>query len=389
MSEIVKVDGKWNLTKEKAIELGFKSLPQLVKHFKKEYIVPYLSAQIDKNKLTGKDRSLARKGFGEIWVDGKRKYISNVTSYFDNRSSNVGFTDKTKSQARQEVRDENIYELSPAGKAQIEMLKQTKVYQAEYEASNDPNAAKIFHKKMEKLFKKHYRGRIKYDPNKTYGIDKEISEDSLRQWQNDIYQGKTGTPGKDVDHGKMAKYGGTHSLTNLSQQDEFWNRIVKNAKAEFMRTDDVYEDDMIAHSPDLALQEHIGLGENVKLLSDYDEEALTEYHKYITKPGDQIRAEAEIRQQEQTYQSQIEASRILPANLFSIGPKTFERAHSLTQTAGRILGGPFEKVTQIDETLNKLVQDDKVGATVSAFKTLTQTEYIPFSENRNLPSSNY
>ena len=109
MSEIVKVDGKWNLTKEKAIELGFKSLPQLVKHFKKEYIVPYLSAQIDKNKLTGKDRSLARKGFGEIWVDGKRKYISNVTSYFDNRSSNVGFTDKTKSQARQEVRDENKY----------------------------------------------------------------------------------------------------------------------------------------------------------------------------------------------------------------------------------------------------------------------------------------
>ena len=206
MSEIVKVDGKWNLTKEKAIELGFKSLPQLVKHFKKEYIVPYLSAQIDKNKLTGKDRSLARKGFGEIWVDGKRKYISNVTSYFDNRSSNVGFTDKTKSQARQEVRDENIYELSPAGKAQIEMLKQTKVYQAEYEASNDPNAAKIFHKKMEKLFKKHYRGRIKYDPNKTYGIDKEISEDSLRQWQNDIYQGKTGTPGKDVDHGKIWMY---------------------------------------------------------------------------------------------------------------------------------------------------------------------------------------
>ena len=85
-------------------------------------------------------------------------------------------------------------------------------------------------------------------------------------------------------------------------------------------------------------------------------------------------------------------TRTLPANYLSIGPKSFERAHSLTQTAGKILGGPFEKVTQIDETINQLGQGNTIGAATSAAKVLTVTEntpFVPFSENRNLPSSNY
>ena len=382
MSEIVKINEAWNLTPTLAKEMGM-TMPQLIKYFKKEYIIPYLTNQIRERGLKGKDRSLARKGFGEIWVDGKRKYINNVTAFFDERASNIGFTDKTKAKERQEVRDKNIYGLSEAGKNQIKMLQEAKVLNEEYETDkNNPNAAKIFHKKMDRLFKKYYRGRIKYDPNKTYGIDDNIDEESLRQWQNDVYQSKTGTPGKDVDHGKMAKYGGTHSLTNLSQQDEFWNRIVKNAKAEFMRTDDVYEDDMVAHSADLALQEHIGFGDNVKLLSDYDEEALTDYHKHITKPGDQIRAEAEILAQEKAYQESI--------NVAAKENKLINTAKYLTEAFGKselgnyLTGGASGQIVDASRALESLSKGNITEAASNviplAINASTTTTISPLKE---------
>ena len=48
MSEIVKVDGAWRIAKSQKAE------------FVKEYLVPYLKAQVSKRNLTGTDVSLAR-----------------------------------------------------------------------------------------------------------------------------------------------------------------------------------------------------------------------------------------------------------------------------------------------------------------------------------------
>ena len=49
MSEIVKVDGAWHIDKSQKSE------------FVREYLVPYLKAQVAKRNLTGTDVSKARE----------------------------------------------------------------------------------------------------------------------------------------------------------------------------------------------------------------------------------------------------------------------------------------------------------------------------------------
>ena len=308
---------------------------------------------------------------------------------------NITFPDKLKQnisrQKSAEKRESNLKGLTPEIREQINFLNETTEVEEEYESDkNNPDAGKIRDRKMKALWKK-YRRQEKYNPTKTYKWPEGKSEKGYLSWQNKVFSDLKGGEGVDVDHGKSGARGGTNSRTNLSLQESNWNRWIKANNIEFQRTDEQYDEAGIAFDKNRSFQEYLAFEDdpNIKLVTDLGLEGMTDIHRRVGVDVNAVIAQNEQRLQQEAYQEQIEASRILPANLFSIGPKTFERAHSLTQTAGRILGGPFEKVTQIDETLNKLVQDDKVGATVSAFKTLTQTEYIPFSENRNLPSSNY
>lgn len=109
---------------------------------------------------------------------------------------------------------------------------------------------------------------------------------------------------------------------------------------------------MVAHSADLALQEHIGFGDNVKLLSDYDEEALTDYHKHITKPGDQIRAEAEIRAQEKAYQDSINVAAKENKPLTQV--QAALEAFGKSELGNYLTGGASGQIVDANRALNSL-----------------------------------
>tara|TARA_R100000152_G_scaffold14671_1_gene6709 strand:- start:22 stop:1152 length:1131 start_codon:yes stop_codon:yes gene_type:complete len=80
MSEIVKVDGAWNLTPELAQQMG-KTMPQLIKYFKENIVLPHIDKKIKDNNLTGKAVSKARDGFGKILVNGEQVYLSGLRNY--------------------------------------------------------------------------------------------------------------------------------------------------------------------------------------------------------------------------------------------------------------------------------------------------------------------
>ena len=402
MSEIVKVDGAWNLTPQLAKDMGM-SLFQLKQHFAKEYVIPYLAKQIDDRKLKGKDRSGqggARLGFGDIFIDGKRKTIQNVTAYFDERADNITFTDVEKNQAVAHDRAEGQYGFNPDTVKQVKFLDNVEELKAELKERTDfpkgpddaRNAEKDFHNKMRKLFRKNYRGKIQYDPNigTNYGWPEGKSQQGFMKWQRYVYNRLKGGDGDlvHVGHGKPVNKEGTNAASNLALEDAKSN-ISTGAKEGTFRPDEELENVYVSHGKSLALQEYLAFEDDENILTPMD--LPPEDHSKLLQNVDED-PEAIFAQGLDNRYNSFESSRTLPANYLSIGPKTFERTHSLTQTAGRILGGPFEKVTQIDETLNQLGQGNTIGAATSAFKVLTVTEdtpFVPFSENRNLPSSNY
>ena len=133
MSEIVKVDGAWRLTPQLAKDMGM-SMYQLKQHFAREYVIPYLAKQITDRKLKGKDRSGqggARLGFGDIFINGKKQNIQNVTAYFDERKDNITFTDVEKSKVVAHDRAEGQYGFNPDTIKQIEFLNNVEKLKAE------------------------------------------------------------------------------------------------------------------------------------------------------------------------------------------------------------------------------------------------------------------
>ena len=403
MSEIVKVDGAWHLTPQLAKDMGM-SLFQLKQHFAREYVIPYLAKQIDDRKLKGKDRSGqggARLGFGDIFIDGKRKTIQNVTAYFDERADNITFTDVEKNQAVAHDRAEGQYGFNPDTVKQVKFLDNVEELKAELKERTDfpkspddaRNAEKDFHNKMRKLFRKNYRGRIQYDPNigTNYGWPEGKSQQGFMKWQRYIY--KALGEGVDGDkwhrgHGLPVNKKGTNSLSNLALEPAKSNLQTQDKEGTYREPEEL-DRVYVAHGKSEALQEYLAFADDDKILTPMD--LPPKDHAALLQNVDED-PEAIFAQGLDNRYNSFEATRILPSNYLSIGPKTFERAHSLTQTAGKILGGPFAKITQIDETINQLGQGNTIGAATSAAKVLTVTEnipFVPFSENRNLPSSNY
>tara|TARA_Y100001938_G_scaffold28843_1_gene38946 strand:- start:236 stop:1447 length:1212 start_codon:yes stop_codon:yes gene_type:complete len=403
MSEIVKVDGAWHLTPQLAKDMGM-SLFQLKQHFAREYVIPYLAKQIDDRKLKGKARSGqggARLGFGDIFINGQKKNIQNVTAYFDKRADNITFTDAKKNQEVAQDRAEGQYGFNPDTVKQVKFLDNVEELKAELKERTDfpkgpndaRNAEKDFHNKMRKLFRKNYRGRIQYDPNigTNYGWPEGKSQQGFMRWQRYIY--KALGEGVDGDkwhrgHGLPVNKKGTNSLSNLALEPAKSNLQTQDKEGTYREPEEL-DRVYVAHGKSEALQEYLAFADDDKILTPMD--LPPKDHAALLQNVDED-PEAIFAQGLDNRYNSFEASRILPANLFSIGPKTFERTHSLTQTAGKILGGPFAKITQIDETINQLGQGNTIGAATSAAKVLTVTEnipFIPFSENRNLPSSNY
>jgi len=280
MSEIVKVDGKWNLTPQLATELGFKSLAALVKHFKKEYIIPHLSAQIDRKNLKGDKRSGARQGFGEIWIDGQKKRISGVTAYFDERSSNVTLPDTEKDKVVKQTRSEGQYGYNKETVNQINFLNDVEELKAKLKDRTDfpkgpedaRDAVKDFDRDMKKLFRKNYRGRIKYDPNKNYGWPEGKSKEGYEKWQRYVYN-RLGEnrDGKlvHIGHGKPVGKGGTNSASNLALEDATSNMSTGDKEGTF-RSDEDLERVYVSHGKSLSLQEYLAFEDDENIMTPMD-----------------------------------------------------------------------------------------------------------------------
>jgi len=256
MSEIVKVDGAWRIAKSQKAE------------FVREYLVPYLRAQASKRNLTGSDLSKAREGFGKIFIDGKEKGISNVRRLFRN-NKNPNLLDKKKTQVVRKDRSEGQYGFNKETEKQIRFLNDVEKLKTEYaENSNDPNAGKIFDKKMSALFRKNYRGKIKYDPTKEYGWPEGKSLEGYRKWQGLVYS-RLKTEGKHVGHGKPVAQGGTNAASNLALEDPTSN-IKTGAKEGTFRPDEELENVYVSHGKSLSLQEYLAFEDDKNILTPMD-----------------------------------------------------------------------------------------------------------------------
>ena len=256
MSEIVKVDGAWRIAKSQKAE------------FVKEYLVPYLIAQVAKRNLTGADVSLAREGFGKIFIDGKEKGIQNVRRLF-RTDKNPTLSDKEKTKIVKRDRSEGQYGFNKETQKQINFLDDVGKLKAEYaENSNDPNAGKIFDKKMSALFRKNYRGKIKYDPNKDYGWPEGKSLEGYKKWQRLVYN-RLKTEGKHVGHGKPVAQGGTNAASNLALEDPTSNISTGSREGTF-RSDQELENVYVAHGKSQSLQEYLAFEDDPNILTPMD-----------------------------------------------------------------------------------------------------------------------
>ena len=284
MSEIVKVDGAWHLTPQLAKDMGM-SLFQLKQHFAREYVIPYLAKQIDDRKLKGKDRSGqggARLGFGDIFINGQKKNIQNVTAYFDKRKDNITFTDVGKNKEVSQDRAEGQYGFNPDTVKQVEFLDDVEKLKTELKERTDfpkgpddaRNAEKDFHNKMRKLFRKNYRGRIQYDPNvgTNYGWPEGKSQQGFMKWQRYIY--KALGEGVDGDewhrgHGLPVNKKGTNSLSNLALEPAKANLQTQDKEGTYREPEEL-DRVYVAHGKSEALQEYLAFADDDKIMTPMD-----------------------------------------------------------------------------------------------------------------------
>jgi len=274
MSEIVKVDGAWRIAKSQKAE------------FVREYLVPYLQAQASKRNLTGDDVSLAREGFGKIFIDGKQKGIDSVRRLF-RTGQNPTLKDLEKNKVVKRTRSEGQYGYNEETQKQVNFLDDVEKLKAEYaKNSNDPNAGKIFDKKMSKLFRKNYRGRIKYDPTKEYGWPEGKSKQDFKKWQLRVYNRLKGEDGDviHVGHGKPVKKGGTNSASNLALEDAKSNVRTGSREGTF-RPDEELESVYVAHGKSDALQEYLAFEDDPNIMTPMD--LLPEDHASLLQDLDQ------------------------------------------------------------------------------------------------------
>lgn len=256
MSEIVKVDGAWRIDKSQKSE------------FVREYLVPYLKAQASLRNLRGNDLSLAREGFGKIFIDGKEKGIDNVRRLFRS-NKNPTLKDLEKNKVVKRDRSEGQYGFNEETVKQVLFLDDVEKLKEEYrENSNDPNAGKIFDKKMSALFRKNYRGKIKYDPTKEYGWPEGKSVEGFKKWQRYVYN-RLKTEGKHVGHGKPVAQGGTNSASNLALEDPTSN-ISTGSKEGTFREDEENDRVYVSHGKSLALQEYLAFEDDENILTPMD-----------------------------------------------------------------------------------------------------------------------
>jgi len=383
MSEIVKVDGAWRIAKSQKTE------------FVREYLVPYLKAQASKRNLTGDDVSLAREGFGKIFIDGKEKGIQNVRRLF-RTDKNPSLSDKEKTKVVKQDRSEGQYGFNKETQKQINFLDDVGKLKAEYaENSNDPNAGKIFDKKMSALFRKNYRGKIKYDPNKNYGWPEGKSLEGYKKWQRLVYN-RLKTEGKHVGHGKPVAQGGTNAASNLAPEDPTSNISTGSREGTF-RSDQELENVYVAHGKSQSLQEYLAFEDDPNIMTPMD--LLPEDHASLLQDLDQdpeaIFAQGLRKKENQalsTYNNggAIKVNDFQLSNALSIGPDFFNKAHSVVKSFAPLVPGG-DKIVAAESLIQETLSPDKdiISTALNANKLLTTTSIDPLSpvvRTKQLPS---
>jgi hypothetical protein len=366
MSEIVKVDGAWRIDKSQKSE------------FVREYLVPYLKAQVSKRNLTGTDVSKAREGFGKIFIDGKEKGIDNVRRLFKT-DKNPNFKDLEKNKAVQRDRAEGQYGHNEETVQQILFLDDVEKLKEEYrENSNDPHAGKIFDKKMSALFRKNYRGKIKYDPTKEYGWPEGKSEKGFKQWQRYVYNRLRSEDGDTVHigHGKPVKKKGTNSASNLAIEDAKSNISTGDKEGTF-RPDEELENVYVSHGKSLALQEYLAFEDDENILTPMD--LPPEDHSKLLQNVDEDPEAIFAQGLDNRYNSFQDSSRLY-AKENGVGDSLRGAALWLTKTAVNStveVSTGVPNVTEIFAGSKKLLDGDPSGLIVIV-PNLRQTSTTPY-----------
>jgi len=411
MSEIVKVDGAWHLTPQLAKDMGM-SLFQLKQHFAREYVIPYLAKQIDDRKLKGKARSGqggARLGFGDIFINGQKKNIQNVTAYFDKRKDNITFTDVGKNKEVSQDRAEGQYGFNPDTVKQVEFLDDVEKLKTELKERTDfpkgpddaRNAEKDFHNKMRKLFRKNYRGRIQYDPNvgTNYGWPEGKSQQGFMKWQRYIY--KALGEGVDGDewhrgHGLPVNKKGTNSLSNLALEPAKANLQTQDKEGTYREPEEL-DRVYVAHGKSEALQEYLAFADDDKIMTPMD--LLPEDHAALLQNVDEdpeaIFAQGLRKKENQalsTYNNggAIKVNDFQLSNALSIGPDFFNKAHSVVKSFAPLVPGG-DKIVAAESLIQETLSPDKdiISTALNANKLLTTTSIdtlSPVVRTKQLPS---
>jgi hypothetical protein len=378
MSEIVKVDGAWHINKSQKAE------------FVREYLVPYLKAQVDKRNLKGDYVSLAREGFGKIFIDGQEKAISNVRRLFRS-DKNPNFKDLEKNKVVKRNRAEGQYGFNEETVKQILFLDDVEKLKTEYKENRNPDAGKIFDKKMSALFKKYYRGRIKYDPTKTYGWPKGKSLDGYRKWQRYVYN-RLKTEGKHIGHGKPVAQGGTNSASNLALEDPTSNMSTGSKEGTF-RPDEELERVFVSHGKSYSLQEYLAFEDDENILTPMD--LLPEDHSKLLQNIDEdpeaIFSQGLDNKLNQPYKASLLKDQVRESNIFKDSSNVFDKENgfidnakgtakylveeSVNATVESYTGIP--NVTSLFKGSKKLIEGDARGL-LDIAPNLRQTTTTPY-----------
>ena len=382
MSGIVKVDGAWHINKPQKAE------------FVREYLVPYLKAQVSKRNLTGTDVSKAREGFGKIFVDGKEKGIDNVRRLF-RTDKNPTLKDLEKNKVVKRDRSEGQYGFNEETVKQVLFLDDVEKLKEEYrENSNDPNAGKIFDKKMSALFRKNYRGRIKYDPTKEYGWPEGKSEKGFRQWQRYVYNRLRSEDGDTVHigHGKPVKKKGTNSASNLAIEDAKSNISTGDKEGTF-RPDEELENVYVSHGKSLALQEYLAFEDDENILTPMDlpPEDHSKLLQNVDEDPEAIFAQGLDNKLNQPYTSSLLKDQVRESNIFKDSSNVFDKENgfithangvakylveeSINATVESYTGVP--NVTSLFKGSKKLIEGDARGL-LDIAPNLRQTTTTPY-----------
>ena len=398
MSEIVKVDGAWHLTPQLAKDMGM-SLFQLKQHFAREYVIPYLAKQIDDRKLKGKARSGqggARLGFGDIFINGQKKNIQNVTAYFDKRADNITFTDAKKNQEVAQDRAEGQYGFNPDTVKQVKFLDNVEELKAELKERTDfpkgpndaRNAEKDFHNKMRKLFRKNYRGRIQYDPNigTNYGWPEGKSQKGFMKWQRYIY--KALGEGVDGDkwhrgHGLPVNKKGTNSLSNLALEPAKSNLQTQDKEGTYREPEEL-DRVYVAHGKSEALQEYLAFADDDKILTPMD--LPPKDHAALLQNVDEDPEAIFAQGLDKRYNSSFEDSR----TIYEKENKPLTQVQAALEAVGKseymnyLTGGASGQIVDANRTLNSLSKGNIPEAAMNVAPLLinasTTTTISPLKE---------